>query len=176
MSDGPRIPLTEAQRLAAAVMDLLRPHCDRIEVAGSVRRQKPDVGDIEIVCIPEAQFNLLGEVYRATNKIEDAIYAAGYPLAKNGEKFKQFSIGPCNCDLFITTPEQYGVIFTIRTGSAEFSHRLVTPKNMGGLLPSFLQVKEGRLQDRASGVQLNTREEIDLFNAINLKWIEPNQR
>lgn len=39
MSDGPRIPLTEAQRLAAAVMELLRPHCDRIEVAGSVRRQ-----------------------------------------------------------------------------------------------------------------------------------------
>lgn len=177
MSEGTRIPLAEAQRLAAAVIDLLQPYCDRIEVAGSVRRQKVDCGDIEIVCIPKAQFNLLMEPYRAANKIENALDAVGYKCPRfNGEHFKQFSVGPCNVDLFITSPECWGVIYTIRTGGADFSHKLVTPKNLGGLLRSYLQVKDGRLQYRETGVQLDTPEEIDVFNAVGIAWIEPSKR
>jgi DNA polymerase/3'-5' exonuclease PolX len=45
--------LHTAQPIADRVRDLLAPHCDRIEIAGSIRRQKADVGDIEIVAIPK---------------------------------------------------------------------------------------------------------------------------
>lgn len=181
MSTNPdRIPLPEAQALAASIVELLRPHCERIEAAGSIRREKKDVGDIEIVCIPRpvTLTNLLGETVtrRNSDDLTARLLLAGYRLIKNGEKYKQADLGPCMLDLFITEPECWGVILAIRTGPADFSHRLVTPRNQGGLLPSFLQVKEGRLQDRSTGVQLNTREEIDLFNAIDLKWIDPSQR
>ena len=54
MSEGPRIPRARALMLAQGLIETLRPHCERIEIAGSLRRGKPDVGDIELVCIPKA--------------------------------------------------------------------------------------------------------------------------
>jgi hypothetical protein len=47
------IPLAEAQRIADAVLMDLQPHCERIQVAGSVWRQKPEVGDLELGAIPK---------------------------------------------------------------------------------------------------------------------------
>jgi DNA polymerase/3'-5' exonuclease PolX len=45
-------PLPEAERVAAAIVADLAPFCARIQVAGSVRRRKEVVGDIELVAIP----------------------------------------------------------------------------------------------------------------------------
>ena len=45
-------PLPDAERIAAAIVADLAPFCDRIQVAGSVRRRKEFVGDIELVAIP----------------------------------------------------------------------------------------------------------------------------
>ena len=47
-----RIPLAEGVKLANEVVALLETSCERLEVAGSIRRQKETVGDVEIVCIP----------------------------------------------------------------------------------------------------------------------------
>lgn len=47
-----RMPLAFAQRAGLHVLKLLAPYCDRIQVAGSVRRLRPEVGDLEVVCIP----------------------------------------------------------------------------------------------------------------------------
>lgn len=39
MSTGTRLPLADAQRLALQLLALLGDSCERIEIAGSVRRQ-----------------------------------------------------------------------------------------------------------------------------------------
>ena len=52
MSTSTRIPLEYAWAMSAALIDLLHPGYLQIEVADSIRRGKPDVGDIEIVCQP----------------------------------------------------------------------------------------------------------------------------
>lgn len=176
MSEGQRIAFGQAIYLSGPVMAMLQPFCDRIEFAGSIRRKKPEVGDVEIVCVPKAEHNLLGEAYRSDLRIETAIYAAGYNVIKNGKKFKQFDLGPCKVDLFITTPECWGVIFTIRTGCAEFSHRLVTPKSSGGLMPSILRFKDGQIWCGSEPEPLETPEELDVFNALGLDWIAPEDR
>src|SRR3989304_2582209 len=44
--------LEEAARIAAEIADYLRPACQRVEVAGSIRRQRPQPKDIEIVAAP----------------------------------------------------------------------------------------------------------------------------
>src|SRR2546423_2718032 len=55
-------PLREAQRSAAAIMADLAPSCARIQVAGSVRRRKEVVGDIELMAIPRyAPAGLFGD-------------------------------------------------------------------------------------------------------------------
>jgi len=45
--------LEKAKAIAEQIRVLLRPACNRIEIAGSIRRRKPEVGDIELLCIPK---------------------------------------------------------------------------------------------------------------------------
>ena len=44
---------SKAILIAEKVKAELAPHCERIEIAGSLRRKKEFVGDIEIVAIPK---------------------------------------------------------------------------------------------------------------------------
>lgn len=121
----------------------LAPACDRIQLAGSVRREKPAPKDIEIVCIPSRgvydvrdMFDLVVES-RAINRLDDLLSTFIHPggpwqydtqTPRNGEKYKRLrhvETGLC-CDLFITDARRWGYTFTVRTGPAEFSHALVT--------------------------------------------------
>ena len=51
MSEGKAFPLLIAASFAETVIEILKPHCERIEIAGSIRRKKPrleiTVQDIE---------------------------------------------------------------------------------------------------------------------------------
>jgi DNA polymerase/3'-5' exonuclease PolX len=47
-----QIPLEEAQAVAGQFIAMLVGTFDRVEIAGSVRRQAPTVGDVEIVMAP----------------------------------------------------------------------------------------------------------------------------
>jgi DNA polymerase/3'-5' exonuclease PolX len=44
--------IAQATVIAERVKAELAPYCERIEIAGSVRRRKPQVKDIELVAIP----------------------------------------------------------------------------------------------------------------------------
>jgi hypothetical protein len=44
-------PVAEATRIADAVVADLEPHCERAAMAGSLRRQKVEVGEQEMVAI-----------------------------------------------------------------------------------------------------------------------------
>lgn len=174
-----RLPLARAEQLAKAIAAELSPGCQRIEIAGSIRRRKPDIGDIEICAIPKMGTDLLGEpLGAALDPILAELVASGrFTTLKGGDRYKQFVVNKhgIKLDLFLTDAECWGVIFTIRTGSATFSHKLVTPKSIGGLLPSHLRVQGGRLRD-SDGKAIQTREERELFDAIGLPWIEPEKR
>ena len=174
-----KIALAEAQKISAEIIELLASYCERIEVAGSVRRKKAEVGDLEIVCIPRRLLNLFGEPGDSVldHRLIELVQSGHLlPAGANGDKYKKFIVHPSGIqlDLFITTPEQWGVIFTIRTGSADFSHRLVTQRFKGGLLPGDLRVGEGRVWRGLEA--LNTPEEIDFFNVIELRYIKPEAR
>ena len=169
-----------ARQLAETVIIDLAAACERIEIAGSIRRKKPEIGDIEIVCIPKyiaIAADLFGNPVR-TSALNSQIYRAAkrndWEAIKDGDMYKQYNIGPCSLDLFITTPEKWGCVFTIRTGSAEFTHRLVTARRMGGLCPSYMRFKDGRLWN--GDAPLATPEESDVFKALGIDWIEPEKR
>lgn len=149
--------LNEAQAVANELVESLRTGCERIEVAGSVRRGKPEPKDIEVVVIAKWQViehrDLLGDVYATdrVNLLDDALehcmgeygpWDFDTETPRNGPKYKRLrnrTRGVC-CDLFITTPAAWGTIFTIRTGPGAFSQALVT---MAQLIGGF--VDGGRL-------------------------------
>jgi DNA polymerase/3'-5' exonuclease PolX len=74
-------------------------------------------------------------------------------------------------DLFIVRPPaQWGPIISIRTGSAEYSKRLVTALRVKGL-----RCEDGQVLDRMGKV-VSCPEEIDFFRAAGLKMINPIYR
>ena len=177
MSEGLRTPYKTALETAEIVVRQLRPMCERIEIAGSLRRKKADVGDIELVCIPRPSADLLGDLYISDSGIMLALSKMGISwlmIKKNGQHFKQLIFKGISIDLFLTTTAQWGIIFMIRTGSADFSHRMVTPRSQGGLMPSNLRVKDGLLWEDENCLQ--TPEEEDVFRIFGMNWIEPENR
>ncbi len=175
MSTSIKHPREAVHPIAQRLVDALRPYCRRIEVAGSLRRETQTVGDIEIVAIPIRPITLFGEELndRPTD-LDRFLDAHGVQFIKRGAKYQRFAYGRYEVDLFLTTSANWGSIFTIRTGSWEFSKWLVTSVTLGGAAPDGVQFREGRLY--ADGRLLATPEEEDVFAAIGLSWIPPIER
>lgn len=171
--------LTEARKIAERLQESLAPLCDRIEIAGSIRRGKPDVHDIELVAIPKMLpiYDLFGQQSGERSLLDDRrLYEQFGKVVKAGRRFVQVSLWEgIKLDLFVVLPPaQWGVLFAIRTGPAEFSHWLVTPRNKGGILPSGWRVEDGRVWD--GQVTLDFPDEQKLFEWVGLGWVEPGER
>jgi len=158
--------LNKAQKIADKVLNELKPHCERIEIAGSIRRQKSDVKDIEIVAIPKPY--------------DVGLFESGIATVVNKWKKIKGEL-PCkymqrvlpegiNLDLFFATEDNWGVIFAIRTGSAEFSHKVLAVgwSKLGYKSENGILIKDGQ--------KYYIHEEIDLFNLLNLDYVYPEDR
>jgi len=178
MSEAIKRPYALMHEMASSLIDRLRPACQRIEVAGSIRRQKSEIGDIEIVAIAKPITDLFGE---PTERTEVDTLLSTWPISikKNGQKYKQFSFfgksgDPYTVDLFLPSAETWAVVYMIRTGSADFSRRMVTRQEKGGLMPNDLSVADGRAW--RNGVAIATPEERDVFTEWGMDFIEPKDR
>jgi DNA polymerase/3'-5' exonuclease PolX len=169
----------KAKQVADELLAKLAPACERIEIAGGVRREKPECHDIELVAIPKTEpiYDIFGEVAGQNNLLNERVEELHLVLDKNGDRYKKIIYtDELNCDLFIVRePAQFGVIMVIRTGSAEFSHRIVTARKYGGRMPSDCYCKDGAVHDK-SGRIIPMPEEIDFLNFLGLGWIEPDER
>ncbi len=159
--------LEEALEIANKVKDELEPHCDRIEIAGSIRRKKPYVGDIEIVAIPK-YYNVglfesgIATVVKKWKKIKGEL-PCKYTQRMLPEGIK--------LDLFFATPENWGHILAMRTGSARFSHKVLAT----GWVKKGYKSKKGILHDSWDD-PIKIKEEKDLFDLIGEDYVKPEDR
>lgn len=177
-----KLTLGQAIPLADNIKAALSPACERIEIAGSIRRRKPTVGDIEIVAIPRlcpdlaAQLSLFGEPPKMVSALDLLLenmvrnkdnFRRG---DKNGDLYKNFFVeidedgSAVGLDLFVTTAAQWGYIYALRTGPGEFNQAWVTQKSKGGLLPSNYSFSGGWLYKY--GQCIPTPEEAVVFALI----------
>lgn len=194
------MPLADATEIAREFIGLIEAYCERVIIAGSIRRQQPTVGDIEIVAIPRVETVSTFDMFDMPLGSEDVDYLDGFlntGLALNavqkrisekgatawGLKLKRLVFQGAAVDLFCTTADQWGVIATIRTGPADFSHALVSPHgvtvpgiNRTGRLPDRFRVQDGWLTSRVSGERIPTPTEEGFFETIGVPWVEPEDR
>ena len=173
MSTATKTAIATITPVAHHLLDALAPYCERIELAGSLRRQKPMVGDIEIVAIPRRPKNIFGEPLYVLPTLLDEFLAGKVVFAKDGPRYKQFPYSKYTVDLFLPTADTWGSVFTIRTGSADFTHWLVSQQPRGAA-PFGVHFDGGRLY--AHGRLLTTTEEADVFAAVGLAYIDPADR
>lgn len=167
--ENKKFSYAEAYAIASDVLDMLRPHCFRAEIAGSVRRKKQEVKDIEIVAIPKPYTTGLFEsgIASVVNKWTKVKGELAYGKTKYTQRILPSGI---KLDLFIAEEGNWGSILAIRTGSAEFSHRVLANgwvragyKSVGGYLTRGEEKYE-------------VREEKDLFRMIGIPYTEPENR
>lgn len=186
----------DALTIAAQLVKAMRPHCDRIDIAGSIRRQKAEVKDIEIVAIAKTErrgdpnelfdnemvtYNYLYEWARLESRIQwikpGTSEIEPWPPKPDAKYLRGLLAGTdIKLDLFICRPENWGVIYAIRTGSDQFSTAMVTHIRDN----TEYRVRDGYLTGQdfegKSGEVVPCREELDFFTYAGVKYVEPKFR
>jgi DNA polymerase/3'-5' exonuclease PolX len=180
-------PRAEALFVAEYVRDFLAPACERIEIAGSLRRGKPEVGDVELVAVSKSHqvpsglfFEVDAIAWDLDERLEELV-ATGILdrlLGKDRYQKLRHHMSGLQVDLFmVKPPASFGCIFLIRTGSADYSHALVTKARDRGF-----HFREGALHRGALGCSTRpceivpTPEEIDVYRVLRLPFVEPERR
>lgn len=173
------------RELAFAIVDYLKPFCQRIEIAGAIRRGSLEVRDIDIVLEPLRQSgrNLFGEMVDAGFHPDFHMAMITLPnvaklvYLRGGERMRVYQSHKleCNVDIFIVGfPASWGATLAIRTGPAVFSKLLVTSRLDGGAMPPGMKQDQGCLW--RGGVRLDTDSEEEWFQAIGVPcWAPPDR-
>lgn len=109
------LDLRDAEKTANQVKTFVYTHCDKIEIVGSVRRQKPKVHDIDFVVNTKNDFEW--------QKISEELKRMkAQPNCQGNSVIKAFL--PCQnglfqVDFYRAKPSTFGIHLLVRTGSAD---------------------------------------------------------
>ena len=168
--------LEKAKAIAEKIKAVLESSCERVIIAGSIRRQKPEVGDIELLCIPKyfVDVDMLDGKIRALIHLE----MLGYRLNKLGRKV----YGPKNkllvhlpsgigVDVFSTDARCWPVALVVRTGGETTNKEIATRALELGM--KFRAYGDGF--DTPDG-HLQCKSEKEVFQAVGLRYLAPEER
>lgn len=163
-----RMPLAEAGRVGKALLEyvLKIPQVERAELAGSLRRRKETVGDIDLVIQAED---------RHRNAITNRIVA--YPLvaeviARGPTRVSMvLNPGHVQVDIRVVNKDAFGSSLLYFTGSREHTLQLRRQAQKMGL-----KLNEYSLFEVGSGKKLAGETEEGVYKALGLEYLEPEER
>jgi len=162
---APRVLLSRALPIAEQVVDALRavPGAERVEVAGSLRRQADAVKDLDVIATaadPAALVKTLREL-----PIVESVDSSG----EAGARVTTFA--GMKVDLKVVEPDQFGNVLQHFTGSKAHNVALREASVRRGL-----HVSEYGILDDATGETLRCPTEEDVYAKLGLAWIPPELR
>lgn len=146
---------------ANAIMEELKPYVEKISLAGSIRRRKETIGDVDILAV-SSQPEKVMDIFTSMKRVEKV-------LAKGITKSSVRLHGGIQVDLRIVGKESFGSALQYFTGSKE--HNIEVRKiaiklgyklNEYGLFKGF---------ERIAG-----RDEKEVYKALGMQWIPPELR
>jgi len=179
----------QAWEIGIEVVEAMSPACDRIMIAGSVRRAKPEPKDVEIVYSPRMQSERVdlfsyGDVPATEALIRDLVNRSFWNFDKqvkrNGPLYKRMvqcplaSGEPVVIELFRANHDNWGYILALRTGPGDFNKIWAAHSWDGGCLPADVTLRDGYLW--RGGKPLATPSEGEFFAAIGLPCWQPEER
>jgi len=155
-----KMTLERAQKVADAVVKRLSPYCQRIEIAGSIRRRKPWVNDVDLVLILKDPWNFHAQLMKLGQ------------LKMSGKKIMRAIVGSVQVDIYVADEATWATLFLIRTGSKENNIRLCSrAKDMGWHLAAS---GDGLFNEK--GERIAGDSEISIYNALGLPYQRPEER
>jgi len=168
--------IEKARAIAETLRGLLAPACERITIAGSIRRCKPDVGDIELLCIPK----FVGGVDVLDKELGALCIKGVFHLRRNkrgsttyGPKNKLMVHAPSGLavDIFSTTEKCWPVALVVRTGGKETNIHICIAALAKGY--KFHAYGSGFSTPHD---EIVCRSEREVFEAVGLSYQEPWER
>jgi len=126
MSSGERKFLAEAQRDAEKFIRHIEQLCQWVCIAGSVRRKKAMVGDIEIVVLPTHKSAFLNhlDTLEYNGQISKAVDAKG--RTRWGENLRALMYRGSKIEVYLCDKDNQGYITWLRTGPADGNQFVMT--------------------------------------------------
>ena len=157
-----------ARAAANAMVDWLRQETgiERISVAGSLRRYRETIGDIDLLIASAAAAPAMDALVRAPS-VERV-------LAHGETKTSVIVTRGLQIDLRVVPPESWGAALLYFTGSKEHNVRL-----RGHALKKKLLLNEYglyRAGAEARGQEIASRTEEEIYAALGMDWISPELR
>jgi len=187
-----RYARAEAEAVAIALRGLLESACERLAIAGSLRRGKPEVGDVELVYVPrvaERVTDLLGGTRRVDlAAVEvDRLLAAGLLRKRRnaagheawGAKNKLAVHVPTGIpvDLFATCEESWWNYLVCRTGPAALNKRIAEAAIAKGWRWNPYGPGFSRGSKAAGNLEVRRMEsEQEVFAFVDLPYRSPDRR
>lgn len=149
------VPLAEAQQIAAHLVDeLFDLGCERVAVAGSVRRCKPLVNDIDLLVMPPKD---------ASIRFESLGLAGGAVRYRGNYQGVHVDV------MVVRDPAEWGAALMHLTGSKETNIRQRARALQFGLTLNEKGLWAGK--NRLAG-----EAEDDVYTTLGLAWLQPQQR
>jgi DNA polymerase (family 10) len=150
--------LENAIRIADNFVSEIKEFCERIEIAGSIRRKKPEVNDIDIVLIPRQREHLIQRI-RKISRVE-----------VQGKKLMRTEYSDVQIDVYFATEETWGILLLVRTGSKEHNIRLCQHAINKGMK---LSSETGLMKD---GKVIASKTEEEIFQGLGMEYVKPEER
>lgn len=161
-----RMPLPAARAIAFGVRDKLKEvkGVEAIDVAGSIRRGRETIGDIDILVATSGEPQPIFEAFVTLPEVEEV-------LVRGDTKTSARLRNGMQVDVRIVKPEQFGAALHYFTGSKEHHVKLRTrAKKMG------LKINEYGVFPRDSDTPVASKTEEDLYACLDLQFIPPELR
>jgi DNA polymerase (family 10) len=160
-----RLPLAEAHPLAMEVVEdlLLAAPVERIEPAGSIRRMRDTIGDIDILVTSSEPQEVMATFV--------GLPVVDHVLERGATKSSIISRSGAQMDVRVVDPESFGAALQYFTGSKEHNVRLRELAVRRGLRLSEYGVFDVKTDRRIAGA---TEEEV--YGALGLPLIPPEMR
>jgi hypothetical protein len=185
-TDKPRLTNADARAIAERVVEWLRPHCDRIAIAGSIRRDKPQVKDAEIVLIPKVSFPpftdaLVGhgglfaphvppDAQRAS--VERALYGETQS-PRWGTNYRGLLVEGIKVELFAATRQNWGYIYWLRTGPGDANQYIMQVRERVGMT---WRANKGVVYSTLDDERIVVPDEATMFALMGMTYLEPHER
>jgi DNA polymerase (family 10) len=163
--------IKEAIKVGDAVLAALGPYCQRIEIAGSIRRARDPVGDVDVVCLPHPgqEAGLRSRAKAKSRAISEGDHSLIVETANGVQVDIWFAAGE-SCDLLTKTPSTWGTVLLCRTGSKEHNISLCTLARAQGM-----RWDPPRGLFRGDALVASDSEHA-IFEALGLRFIPPALR
>ncbi|MFL6289655.1 MAG: DNA polymerase/3'-5' exonuclease PolX, partial [Thermoanaerobaculia bacterium] len=167
-----RMLLIEAERFVEPLVGYLRaiPEVERLEVAGSYRRRRETVGDIDLLAIATVPGPVM-EAFLHYPQVASVLAA--------GDTKSSVNLGSgLQVDLRVVPPDCYGAALVYFTGSKEHNVKLRRRAVEQGLRISEYGVFRVHLreEDPMREELVAGQEEADVYASVGLPWIPPEMR